>query len=441
MSGVKSLNLNIEGMDPVIIHMILAKNGNKREFAIVIVNGNENERYTVQKSWAILLSIFMKFANTYGDIKITQEILEYLKERTCKETKKMFPLYSKKIARKSLDELLNTLFAAARGDLILENKRVVFLDNVENLAGPVSMDLLVSSIKKDGVWNCNQECRKCYNDQDFLARMEEMSTAEWIEVIEKIWDEAYVSQINFAGAEPTMREDLIALIKVARNFFTRLYTNGVTLSNKNYCKQLAEAKLDEVRITLYSANPEFHNKMVGIPDGFIKTIGGIKNSLEVGIKVCVYTPIVCDNQDYVETLKFLHDLGIKNVICSGEITAENGNSNEKELTLRGLEKILINAARYCEENEMKIVFSSPGLISKRFFQKNNLEVPYCRTCISNMAIAPNGEVVPCASWLDRNISLGNILDVPWEKIWNSFKVRILKSQVIGNPLVCRRKMF
>ncbi len=36
-----------------------------------------------------------------------------------------------------------------------------------------------------------------------------------------------------------------------------------------------------------------------------------------------------------------------------------------------------------------------------------------------MAIAPDGEVVPCQSWLGENAGLGNILTTKWEKIWNS----------------------
>lgn len=36
-----------------------------------------------------------------------------------------------------------------------------------------------------------------------------------------------------------------------------------------------------------------------------------------------------------------------------------------------------------------------------------------------MAIAPDGEVVPCQSWLEKGAGLGNMLDTKWEKIWNN----------------------
>ena len=48
----------------------------------------------------------------------------------------------------------------------------------------------------------------------------------------------------------------------------------------------------------------------------------------------------------------------------------------------------------------------------------NMVVPSCGACLSNMAIAPNGDVIPCQSWLN-GLTLGNILTTPWKKIWNS----------------------
>ena len=40
-----------------------------------------------------------------------------------------------------------------------------------------------------------------------------------------------------------------------------------------------------------------------------------------------------------------------------------------------------------------------------------------------MAIAPDGEVVPCQSWLGEDAGLGNMLTTEWEKIWNNPKCK------------------
>ena len=54
-----------------------------------------------------------------------------------------------------------------------------------------------------------------------------------------------------------------------------------------------------------------------------------------------------------------------------------------------------------------------------------------------MAIAPNGNVVPCQSWLGENASLGNILSLKWDEIWDSRKAKKIKKQVIKNNSNCQ----
>ena len=45
-------------------------------------------------------------------------------------------------------------------------------------------------------------------------------------------------------------------------------------------------------------------------------------------------------------------------------------------------------------------------------------VPSCGACLSNMAIAPNGDIIPCQSWLN-GISLGNMLKENFKNVWES----------------------
>ena len=68
---------------------------------------------------------------------------------------------------------------------------------------------------------------------------------------------------------------------------------------------------------------------------------------------------------------------------------------------------------------MEINFTSPGCVSEEKLSNLGLEIPACGACLSNMAITPDGNVVPCQSWLNENSSLGNILTKKWKKIWNN----------------------
>jgi len=42
--------------------------------------------------------------------------------------------------------------------------------------------------------------------------------------------------------------------------------------------------------------------------------------------------------------------------------------------------------------------------------------PSCGAALSNMAIAPDGRVIPCQSWLNSEASLGNILEDDFSNI-------------------------
>ncbi len=55
---------------------------------------------------------------------------------------------------------------------------------------------------------------------------------------------------------------------------------------------------------------------------------------------------------------------------------------------------------------------------KEFCEALSIRVPSCGACLSNMAVTPGGNVVPCQSWLDDE-PLGNMLADNWDDIWNS----------------------
>ena len=216
-----------------------------------------------------------------------------------------------------------------------------------------------------------------------------------------------------------MREDLFELISYARWFISRLNTNGIRLTPE-YCQKLHQAELDSVQITFYSSDPAVHNRLVGAGQ-YDNTVHGIENALKEGLSVSINTPLCTLNRDYVRTLEFLHEKGVIYVTCSGLITTGNAAEEASErlqLNSSELEEILREAVSYCHNNGMEIAFTSPGWIPQEVFDELNIPSPSCGACLSNMAVTPGGNVVPCQSWLSGK-PLGNMLTDDWETIWNS----------------------
>lgn len=383
--------------------------------SVVILNGNQI--LPLNESWAILLTVFIKELNQWGDGEMTREQGQEIVENTVIKMRKIFPNVLPEKFQEDLELIAEAFEDIARGRVPeVEIGQMSIGDYAPYMAAPHRMDLMVSAMEKNGRWNCNQHCLHCYAAGQKYSNGEELGTEDWKKIIEKC-KKARIPQLTFTGGEPTMREDLCELLKEARWFITRLNTNGVKLT-REYCERLKEAELDNVQITFYSWDEQIHNRLTGSAQ-YRKTVEGIKNALASGLSVNVNTPLCTWNADYVETVKFLKSLGVTYVTCSGLIPAGNAvtdDSQNTRLTREQIRKAVEDAAAYCWEHGMEISFTSPGWIEETDLQKMRLEVPSCGAALSNMAVTPDGSVVACQSCLDRE-SFGNILTTEWKTIW------------------------
>lgn len=406
----------------VRIHLIPAKyRPLKSDPSVVILNGKDI--LPINLSWTILLAIFIKEVNKYNGNEVTQEELSNIIETTVTEAKKIY-IVSKKELKNDLNRIISVFIDISEGKEPKEKIGQLSIgEYASKMKAPHRMDLMISSMTKDGHWNCNQKCLHCYAAGQEYAEKKQLPTEEWKRIIDKC-RKAYIPQITFTGGEPTMRDDLVELIDYSKWFITRLNTNGILLTQE-LCQKLYDASLDSVQITFYSSNAEEHNKLVGA-NNYERTVDGIKNALKVELPVSINTPLCSLNKNYVETLKFLHDLGVKYVTCSGLIVTGNATKKESKTTQLSegeLYCILKDACKYANENLMEISFTSPGWIKEEKLKELGLDIPGCGATLSNMAIAPDGEVVPCQSWLGVDAGLGNMLTTNWEDIWNNPKCK------------------
>ena len=417
--GVETTTIDTEGTGIMTIHLIPARFGKRNLDSLVILNGCKI--VTLKPAWTVMLSIFIREVNKYGEKKMTETDWPNVEAETCKRLKKIFPYYSEEKFAFNLNLMLEGLSLTAKGK-VKYHESISIREYSDKMAGPIRMDLMVASMKKEGKWNCNQKCKFCSSKGKTMAEVPELPTEGWKKVIEKLWNEAYVSQLTFTGGcEPTVREDLLTIIKMAKKFITKLETNGIKLAEKSYCQELKNAYLNHVQITLYSSHPNIHNNLVGIPDAFEKTVKGIKNALEEGLDVSVSVPVVTENRKkYHDVLDFLQKLGVSCVECS-DVT--------DDIMYSEWLRVLKNASSFCKENGMKLTFSLPGKVPESILKELGLEVPFDMNCLFNMAIAPNGNVIPCTKCIGINDSIGNIFGNKWiEDIWMNPKTRRIQKE-------------
>lgn len=419
MRNVAHTTLNPYGPGVVRVHLIPPKVDLRgAPSSVVVLNGQDI--IPINLSWAILLNCFIEEVNKHEGKEISEEDLENIVCKALQSAKKVYPKTTIAQMNCDLRKIITTLCDVAYGKEPEEEIGYVTLgEYAPHMKAPHRMDLMVSSMVKNGHWHCNQKCLHCYAAGQEQAEVKELSTEEWKKVINKC-REIGIPQLTFTGGEPTMRDDLVELIEHASWFVTRLNTNGVNLTS-SLCDKLYQASLDSVQITLYSSVEDEHNTLVGAGN-FKKTVRGIENAIKAGLNVSVNTPLCTINAEYRRTLEFLNELGVKYVSCSGLIVTGNAcsaQSQNTQLSEDELYNILKSAKKFCEANHMEISFTSPGWVEQNKLTELGLTVPTCGACLSNMAIAPNGNVVPCQSWLSDDGVLGNILSDSWSKMWNS----------------------
>ena len=410
--------LNPDGPGAIRIHLIPPKKEeNSLNPSVAIINGSDV--VPVNFAWAVILAEMIRETNQYDGKEIGEAQIQDILDKTAEQVKKIIPVFSMKRIKNDIRTIYDTLKQIAYREEVTTDVHYMSLgEYAAYMNAPHRMDLMVSAMTKGGKWHCNQKCIHCYAAGQMLSDEEELSTQDWKEILKKC-RAAGIPQVTFTGGEPTMRDDLIELIKEARWFVSRLNTNGIRLT-REYCHALREAELDSVQITFYSSDPQIHNRLVGAPQ-YQNTASAIENAISEGLSVSINTPLCTLNRDYIKTLEFLHDKGVIYVTCSGLITTGNAAEEASErlqLSSEELEKILRDAVRYCSENGMEIAFTSPGWIAEDVFDELDIPSPSCGACLSNMAVTPGGNVVPCQSWLSDQ-PLGSMLQDDWQTIWNS----------------------
>jgi len=418
MTEVMHTTLDPEGPGVVRVHLIPPKVDEEGiESSVAIINGQDI--IPVAPAWSILLSEFIKSVNVFSGKEINEDDVNQIMENTCKAVRKVYPLISKKRLKTDIDIMMTTFKQIAYGEPVDEAIDYINIgEYAPFMKAPHRMDLLVSSMCQNGSWHCNQRCVHCYAAGQTYAEEKELSTDEWKKIIDKC-RQACIPQITFTGGEPTLRDDLPELIEHAGWFVTRLNTNGIKLT-ADFCDALKKASLDSCQITFYSCDEVIHNKLVGA-NQYANTLAGIENALAAGLNISINTPLCSLNKDYISTLEFLKDKGVRYVTCSGLITTGNATGDDSVNLQLGREEIralLNDAVDYCFNNGMEINFTSPGWIDSDFFEEHSMSEPTCGACLSNMAITPSGNVVPCQSYLSDGI-MGNMLENEWSDIWES----------------------
>jgi len=178
---------------------------------------------------------------------------------------------------------------------------------------------------------CDLQCKYCFADSGKPLK-DELTTEEIYHLLDNI-AEAGTQGISLGGGEPTLRKDLVDIVRYASRYkymFVALNTHGQSL-DKKYIHTLSRAGIRQIKVSIDGLQ-ESHDWNRG-QGTFDKCIQALKNCVDVGIPSVIWIATVsqANFEEVPEMIKQAMDLGTD--IAMVEFLTLGRGKGQKDLIL------------------------------------------------------------------------------------------------------------
>ena len=159
---------------------------------------------------------------------------------------------------------------------------------------------------------CNNRCVFCAQGEK-RREVGFIDAAEVVRRMHEAWRSG--SGIVLTGGEPTIRRDLVELVRAARTIGyapIQVQTNGRMLSYPELVDRLVRAGVTEISPALHGPDAATHDALTKARGAFEQTVRGIENAVRSPARVITNTVVVRQNLDVLDdTVRLLHGLGVR----------------------------------------------------------------------------------------------------------------------------------
>ncbi len=364
---------------------------------------NGQDLLLLNNTAAEFIEAFIDTMSHYSDNLETEKF----KHEIASRMQKHYPRVPEEVLIKDFDNIYGTLLAVSKGSCPMTDLKLETRETDPRLwKAPPRMDLALT-------YDCNNNCYFCYTGGP--RKEKELKTNEWKKVIDKLWDSG-IPQIVFTGGEPTLRKDLVELVAHSKEFVTGLVTNGRRLSSLS--RDLYQAELDYIQVSLESHLPDVHDHMVGVNGAWKESTEGIIQALKNNLEVITNTTLTRDNLAlFPDLVRYGSVIGLKTMACNTLICSGRGtcSKNVAGLSWDEITSTLTQTLEVAQKTGVKLEWYSPTCYKQFNPVELGFGVKACSAAQYNLTIEPDGSVIPCQSWFKDK--LGNILKDPWVQIW------------------------
>lgn len=162
---------------------------------------------------------------------------------------------------------------------------------------------------------CPLACRHCRADAILKPLPGELTTEEGKRLIDQVAEFGDPKpMLIITGGDPLMRADLFELIDYANAVGVPVSLAPAVSKNlsEETLKQIKEAGVRSISISLDGARPETHDELRGVPGSYWETLAAIKKAVETGVSVQVNTVVWRKSlQELPEVAHLLRQLGVR----------------------------------------------------------------------------------------------------------------------------------
>ncbi|WP_336774304.1 pyrroloquinoline quinone biosynthesis protein PqqE [Paenibacillus sp. MMO-58] len=263
---------------------------------------------------------------------------------------------------------------------------------------------------------CPLHCPYCSNPVELQKRESELSTNEWLSVLEQASDLGVV-QVHFTGGEPLLRSDLELLIRHARDLglFVNLITSGVGLT-KERIRKLSEAGIDSIQLSLQAATEELADSIAGFKAYELKRQAA-QWIRESGLTLNMNVVLHSSNLHQIEEI-------IELCVAWGAQRLELANAQYYGWALRNIHQLLPRSEQLKKAERVYIQ------ANERYGQQIELlwilpdyYEDFPKPCMGGWAklsltVAPNGRVLPCTVASEiQSLTFENVKERELAWIW------------------------
>jgi radical SAM protein with 4Fe4S-binding SPASM domain len=287
-------------------------------------------------------------------------------------------------------------------------------------------------------YGCQNRCAFCYAASPYREDQRPPMTTDQVgRVMERIFHEAHVPSLSFTGGEATLRPDLPQLVRFGERlgFRVNLITNGLRAADEAYAATLVDAGLASAQVSLEAGEAALHDRIVGHPGAFDRTVAGVRSFARLGIHVHTNTTLCAANLDHADALiRFVaRDLSLRtlsmNMVIRTGVALEEG-ATPMEVSYTEVARMLPALLEVAEAEGVKLVWYSP--IPYCIFNPvlHGLGAKSCACVDGILSVDPSGQVLPCSSF-DEGI--GSLLDLPFQRVYRGRAARYWRDKRFTPP--------